>query len=116
MERYRLPRKVDNHTVLSDEVLYNVMNEETTADFWCRLESFYMTKSLSNTLFMKKQLYSLQMKEGTPILQHLNAFNRILSDLLTLEVKLEEEDKALVLLSSLPSSCLLYTSPSPRDS
>ena len=39
---------------LSDEVLYNVMNEETTADLWCRLESLYMTKSLSNMLFMKK--------------------------------------------------------------
>ena len=63
-----------------------------------------MMKSLSNKLFMKKQLYSLQMKEGTPILQHLNAFNRILSDLLALEVKLEEEDKALLLISSFSSS------------
>ena len=44
------------------------------------------------------------MKEGTPILQHLNAFNRNLSDLLALYVKLDEEDKALLLLSSLPSS------------
>ena len=43
------------------------------------------------------------MKEGVPILQHLNTFNKILSDLLALEVKLEE-DKALLLLSSLPSS------------
>ena len=53
---------------------------------------------------MKKQLYSLRMKEGKPILQHLNAFNRILSDLLALEVKLEEEDKDFLLLSSLPSN------------
>jgi len=37
------------------------------------------------------------------ILQHLNAFSRILSDLLAPEVKLEEEDKPLLLLSSLPS-------------
>jgi len=44
----------------SDEVLYNVMNKETTADLWCRLESLYMMKSLSNKLFMKKQLYSLR--------------------------------------------------------
>ena len=50
-----------------------------------------------------KKLYSLQMKEGTPIL-HLNAFNRILSDFLALEVKPEEEDKSLLLLFSLPSS------------
>ena len=79
------------------------MNDETTAALWCRLETPYMVKSLSNKLFMKKQLYSLRMKEGTPILQYLNAFNRILSDLLVLEVKLEE-DKVLLLLSSLPSS------------
>ena len=59
-------------------------------------------KSLSNKLFMKKQLYSVRMKEGTSIL-HLNTFNRILSDLLALKVSIEE-DKALLLLSSLPSS------------
>ena len=86
---------------LADEVLYNVMNEEITAGLLCRLESLYMMKSL---FFMKKQLYSLRMKEGMLILQHLNAFNRILRDLLALEVKLEEEYKALLLLSSLPSS------------
>jgi len=39
---------------LLDEVLYNVMNEETTAGLWYRLESMCMTKSLSNKLFMKK--------------------------------------------------------------
>jgi len=44
------------------------------------------------------------MKKGTPVLQHLNAFNKILSDLLALEVKLKEEDKALLLLSSLSQS------------
>jgi len=47
---------------LSDEVLNNVMNEETTAGLWCRLETLYMTKSLSNKLYMNKQLYSLRMK------------------------------------------------------
>jgi len=90
---------------ISDEVLYNIMNEKITSGLWCKLESLYMTKSLSNKLFMKKQLYNLRMKEDTPILQHLNAFNRILSNLLALEVKLEEEeDKTLLLLSSFPSS------------
>src|SRR3954466_7974382 len=89
---------------LSDEVLYNVMNEESAAGLWSRLESLYMSKSLSNKLYTKKQLYYLRMKEGTPILQHLNLFNKIVSDLLALEVKLEEGDKALLLLGSLPPS------------
>ena len=75
---------------LSDEILCNVMNGETTVELWCRLESVYMIKNLSNKLFMKKQLYSLRLKEGTSIL-HLNDFNRILSDLLALEVKVEED-------------------------
>jgi len=42
-----------NNTIilcLSDEVLYNVMNEETTTTLWCKLESLFMTKSLSNKL------------------------------------------------------------------
>ena len=62
-----------------------------------------MMKSLSNKLFIKKQLYNLQIKEGTLILQYLNTSNRILS-LLDLEVKVVEEDKALLLLSSCSSS------------
>jgi len=52
----------------SDVVLYNMMNKEITASLWYRLESLYMTKSLSNKLFMKMQLYNLRMKEGSPIL------------------------------------------------
>ena len=103
MEQHRLCAKATIILCLSDEVLYNVINEKTTADFWCRLENLYMTKSFLNKLFMKKQLYSLWMKEGMPILQHLNIFNRILSNLLALEVNLKE-DKAFPLLSSLPSS------------
>src|SRR3954465_15299856 len=51
---------------LSDEVLYNVLNEDTGAEMWNRLESLYMTKSLSNKLYVKKQLYCLRMAEGTP--------------------------------------------------
>src|SRR5436189_5522003 len=89
---------------LLDEILYNVLNEDTMAGKWNRLESLYMTKSLSNKLYVKKQLYFFRMTEGTPILQHLNDFNKIVSDLLALEVKMEEEDKALILLSSLPPS------------
>ena len=42
---------------LVDEVMYNVMDEETAMELWLRLEALYMTKSLSNKLYRKKQLY-----------------------------------------------------------
>jgi len=43
--------KGDDHTIcLSDDILYNVINEGTTADLWYRLENLYMMKSLSKKL------------------------------------------------------------------
>jgi len=44
------------------------------------------------------------MKEGTAVLEHLNFFNKIINKLLAIDVKIDEEDKALILLSSLPES------------
>ena len=46
----------------------------------------------------------LHMNEGTMVLEHLNFFNKIINELLTVDVKIYEEDKALILLSSLPES------------
>ena len=85
---------------LTDEVMYNVMDKETTIGFWSRLETLYMTKSLSNKLYLKKQLYVLRMNRWTAMLEHLNFFNKIISELLAIDVKIDEEDKVLILLSS----------------
>jgi len=63
-----------------------------------------MTKSLSNKLYLKKQLYELRMKEVTMMLENLNFFNTIVNELLDVDVKIDEEDKALILLSSLSQS------------
>jgi len=43
---------------LSDELLYNIMDDETTNGLWCRLESLYMMKSLSNKLVGPKAHHS----------------------------------------------------------
>ena len=63
-----------------------------------------MSKSLSNKLFLKQKLYGLKMAEGSDLVQHVNLFNQIISDLLRINVKFDEEDKALMLLTSLPTS------------
>ena len=71
--------------------MYNVMDEETTTELWSRIETLYMMKSLSNKLYLKKQLYGLRIKEGTTVLEHLNFFNKVISKLLTVDVKIDEE-------------------------
>jgi len=37
-------------------------------------------------------------------LEYLNFFNKVINELLVVDVKIDEEDKALILLSSLPES------------
>ena len=61
-----------------------------------------MTKSLTKRIYLKIQLYSLWMKEGTKIADHLNVFNTLIFQLLDMEVKFQEEDKDITLLCSLP--------------
>ena len=38
------------------------------------------------------------------VLEHLNFFYKFISELLAIDIKIDEEDKALILLSSLPES------------
>ena len=44
------------------------------------------------------------MHEDSDILEHLNVFNKLNTQLVNFDEKLEEEDKALLLLASLPVS------------
>ena len=52
---------------LADKVLREVVDEDTAAGLWLKLESLYMTKSLTNKLYLKQRLFTLHMKESTPI-------------------------------------------------
>ena len=70
-----------------------------------------MIKNIPNKLYLKKQLYGLHMKEGTTMLKHLNFFNKVTSELLTVDVKIDEEDKVLILLSSLPEYMIILSLP-----
>jgi hypothetical protein len=47
-----------------------------------------------NKLYVKKQLYGLQVEENMDQLEHLNKFNMLNTQLLYFRVKIEEEDKS----------------------
>ena len=57
---------------LGDEVIHNILEAKTAKEVWIKLEGLYMWKNLMNKLYVKKQLYSLHMKEGSELLEHLN--------------------------------------------
>ena len=99
---------------LAKDHKYFVMHKTVAKDLWRKLEDKYMTKSVENRLYLKKKLFRFTYKEGTSIRNHLDAYDKILAYLRTLDVEIADGDKALCLLNSLPdqydhlSTTLLY--------
>jgi hypothetical protein len=89
---------------LADDVITEVVDQDTAAALWLKLESLYMTKSLTNKLMLKRRLFALRMQEGTPLRDHLDQLNTILLELRNIDEEVEDEDAALILLVSLPLS------------
>lgn len=77
---------------------------KSPADLWKKLENSYITKSLSNKFYLKKQVYIKRMGENDSLHDHLNKFNRAVTDLLSVEVEIDEEDKTLLIIGSLNKS------------
>ncbi|KAJ4721172.1 Retrovirus-related Pol polyprotein from transposon TNT 1-94 [Melia azedarach] len=89
---------------LADDIITEIVEEETAQGLWVKLEGLYMTKSLTNKLLLKQRLFSLRTQEAMPLRDHLDQLNTILLELRNIDVKVEDEDAALILLVSLPLS------------
>lgn len=81
-----------NYVSLINEVLHEVLNKKIAVTLRLKLESLYMTKSLTNKLYLKHQLYMLCMSEGKFIKSHLDKFNLIITNLWLINVKIKEKD------------------------
>lgn len=57
--------------------------------------------SLVNKLFLRKKLYNRRMKDGDSVTENLNAFNIVVSQLASVDIKMSDEDKCISLLCSL---------------
>ncbi|KAI6682021.1 hypothetical protein NL676_035902 [Syzygium grande] len=90
---------------LDDSVLFNVSEETTAKGLWEKLKNLYEGKTMSNKIFLRRQLYSLKMKKGSFFQEHLNRFNTLLSKLISIGVKIEDDEKVTLLLCSMPDTC-----------
>jgi len=89
---------------LGDKVMREVSKEKTAAGIWSKLESLYMTKSLSNRIHLKGRLFGFKIAEDKPISDSLDEFNRIVIDLENIDVKIDDEDQAVMILNALPKN------------
>ena len=46
-----------------------------------------------NKLFLQKKLYLMRMSDGDSVIEHLNAFNTIISQLLSMDINITKEEK-----------------------
>ena len=89
---------------LADQVLSEVCIETTTKGLWMKLENTYLGKNMTNKLWLKKKLYNLRISKRGDLIAHIQKFNQICSEVMSLDVKIEEKDRALLLLCSLLGS------------
>ena len=88
---------------LSRFVAHNVVKEKTTADLIKALSGMYEKPSANNKVHLMKKLFNLKIAENASV-AHLNEFNTITNQLSSVEIDLDEEIRALIVLASLPNS------------
>ncbi|KHN15555.1 Retrovirus-related Pol polyprotein from transposon TNT 1-94, partial [Glycine soja] len=89
---------------LAKNIAFNIVNEKTTAGLMKALSDMYEKPSAANKVYLMRRLFNLKMREGISVTDHINEFNTILAQLESVQIKFEDEVKALILLSSLPDS------------
>ena len=70
---------------LAKQQKFFVMRDTMAKELWQKLEDKYMTKSAENRLHLKRRLFYFRYKEGTKMIHHLDAFNKLVADLLSLD-------------------------------
>ncbi|KAL4284674.1 hypothetical protein GQ457_16G014350 [Hibiscus cannabinus] len=85
-------------------IVHHVYHLSSPGEIWKKLGNQFMSRTVTTKLYLNQRLYGLKMQEGHDLAQHVNVFNQIITDLIQLDVKIEDEDKAMILLCSLPPS------------
>lgn len=84
--------------------LHHTTKEVDAYNFWLKLKSVYEWKTAQNKDFMIRMLVSLKYRDRQSVVQHLNNFQELLIEFSTINLVMDDEVVALLLLSSLSHS------------
>lgn len=71
---------------------------------WNTLQDQFQKKTWANKLALRRKLNSLNLKDGNSVTDHIKAMTEVFSELAVIGAPMEDEDKVVTLLASLPES------------
>ncbi len=87
---------------LSDELLENVREVETTKAMWTAIKNVFERHTLLNKLSARKKFYTATMKSEESVLQFSNRIRQLGATLKSMNVVISESEMAMSLLNGLP--------------
>ena len=89
---------------IEPKLLYLLGNPEDPAVVWKKLSDQFQKKTWANKLELRRKLFSLRLSDGVSVQEHLKAMTEILDELSVIDEPVNEEDRVVHLLASLPES------------
>ena len=94
------------HVVLSVDptLLYMLGDPVDPVAVWKKLSDHFQKKTWANKLHLRKKLYSLRLREGESVQEHVRTLTELFEELAVIGDPMKEEDQVVHLLASLPDS------------
>ena len=89
---------------INQALLYLIGEPTDPKEVWIKLGYQFQKKTWANKLEMRRKLYSLRLKEGDSVQDHIRQMTVIFNALSVMEAPLSDEDGVIYLFASLPES------------
>lgn len=85
-------------------LLYLIGDPEDRTAVWSKLNEQFQRKTWANKLYLRRKLFSMKLKEGGSVSDHIKAMTEVFEELAVIGDAVSEEDRVVHLLASLPES------------
>ena len=92
------------YTLPKPSLLYLIGDPDDPGVVWKKLADQFQKKTWAKKLALRRRLYSLKLKEGDSVHNHIKLMTETFDELYVIGDSLNEEDRVVHLLTSLPES------------